>query len=202
MAIAVDESGAEAAAPREDAAARCQAAPARATPEGNDTVLMRHRAGARSPRSPRSLKRRPTGHADGPAARRRMKSPPLGRPFRGEWPASPLTRLEEQAVRYVQDWGEQMIAGNEVLLHGAEQLALHQVSLALHVAQSGRVRRQGDGALEDALLAATKGGHLGMVARHIRDEECRECLREVLADIADDVSAGDLSDEQDICLEP
>ena len=41
----------------------------------------------------------------------------------------------------------------------------------------------------------TKRGHLGQ-----RDEECRERLREVLAEI-DDVSADDLSGEEEICLE-
>ena len=179
-------------------APRCPAARVGATPEENSSIMVMQRAaaGARSsPRSvapPRPLKRggpvTPTGRKT--SRRTGSPKPPHGE---AEWPASPCSRLEEQAVRYVQDWGDQMLAGNPVILHGAEQLALTQVSLGLHDARSERGHRHGEGALEDALLAATRRGHLGMVAHHIRDEECREGLRKILADITDDCSGDDQS---------
>lgn len=99
--------------------------------------------------------------------------------------------VEEQVVRFVQDWGDQMLAGNELMLHEARRLEEGQVIVALQATRDGPRHRRGDGALEDALLRATQNGHLGMVAHHLHDAECRERLREVLADIPDDEISSD-----------
>lgn len=113
-------------------------------------------------------------------------------------PATSDDNFEEHVVRFVQDWGDQMLAGNPLMLHEARLLEEGQVKVALQATRDGARHRRGDGALEDALLRAVQNGHLGMVTHHIRDAECRECLREVLADIPEDqvVSSSDDDEEE------